>query len=191
MSAVYHLVDYQTPTVNQPKSTITNISSPGSDQSIMPDTNQSEIRRLEDRIDAVNREGQLRLDVSMAKIQNAIDRIADQTGRIAQDVIEQKVISRSQFQWLSGLVIGSALTAFLGTASLLLGAKQIWSAGVQVGQGLPRTSDSAQSQQASPATSVVVTPQPPLASSTMPTGVSGQATPTVGTTPGPTPSPTR
>src|SRR5208282_36358 len=102
----------------------------------MPD---SEVRRLEDRIEAVNREGQLRLDAAMARIDGAVARIGDQVAAIRQDISEQKTTSKAHFQWLMAVIIGAALTLLIGLGGLVVGLEQVWTAGVQSGQTLHTT----------------------------------------------------
>lgn len=93
----------------------------------------SEIRRLEDRIDAVNREGQLRLDATMARIEarfQAIDARFDLVLSQLASLNDKVAASRTQFQWLAALI----LTVGLGLGGLIVGMKQVWVAGVQTGQ---------------------------------------------------------
>jgi hypothetical protein len=99
----------------------------------------SEVRRLEDRIDAVNREGQLRLDAAMARIDGTVARIGDQVSAIRQDISEQRATSKAHFQWLLAVIIGAALTLLVGLGGLVVGLEQIWTAGVQSGQTLHTT----------------------------------------------------
>jgi hypothetical protein len=99
----------------------------------------ADIRRLEDRIDGVNREGQLRLDAAMARIDGAVVRISDQVTAIRQDISEQRVTSKAYFQWLMSVIIGAALTLLLGLGALVVGLEQVWTAGVQSGQTLHTT----------------------------------------------------
>jgi hypothetical protein len=96
----------------------------------------SEIRRLEDRIDAVNREGQLRLDAAMARIDGSVARIGDQVAAVRQDISEQKAASKAHFQWLIAVIVGAALTLLIGLGGLVIGLEQVWTAGVQSGQTL-------------------------------------------------------
>jgi hypothetical protein len=97
----------------------------------------SEIRRLEDRIEAVNREGQLRLDLAMTRIEGAIGRIEEQNSSIHREVHGQRDDTRAlratvdqQKYW----VIGTGVAVALGLGALVVGVKQIWIAGVQTGQ---------------------------------------------------------
>jgi hypothetical protein len=99
----------------------------------MPDgIGSPEVQRLEDRIDGVNREAQLRLDVAMARIEGLIARIMEQNSSMRETIAAQRAESRVQFQW----IIGGVLAVGLGLGGLLVGVKQVWTAGVQSGQSL-------------------------------------------------------
>jgi hypothetical protein len=91
-----------------------------------------DVRRLEDRIDAVNREGQLRLDAVMAKIDGKLDGLSAVVGTI-----------RDQTRDIKNLVIGSVFVILFGVLGILIGLKQVWVMGVQVGQTIPHASDMA------------------------------------------------
>lgn len=78
----------------------------------------SEVRRLEDRIDAVNREGQLRLDAAMARIDGKIDTIAVTLVSMQNELRSTRVDQKMHFQWLVGIVLAVGLA--LGAAVVAL-----------------------------------------------------------------------
>ena len=97
----------------------------------------ADVRRLEVIIEAVNREGQLRLDAAVARIEAALARVEAQnallTGQnttLTDEIREIKNTQRTQFQWLVGVMVAVGI----GLGALYVGIKQVWVAGVQVGQ---------------------------------------------------------
>lgn len=114
----------------------------------MAEDMDKDVRRLEDRIDAVNREGQLRLDVAMARIEGHIARIGEQTTAIRQEMAEQRqdaralrtevaadisasvIVTRSWGAWIIGTVVALAVAG----VTIDIGLRQVWIGGVQIGQ---------------------------------------------------------
>lgn len=100
-----------------------------------------DVRRLEDRIEAVNREGQLRLEAVMAKIDGKLETITaavaasrDEVKETRAALLTQGAEIRSQGRDTRALIIGAALAVLFGIAATLIGLKQVWVGGVQVGQ---------------------------------------------------------
>ena len=101
----------------------------------------ADVRRLEDRIDAVNREGQLRLDVVMARIDGKLDVIATGMAAIGGDLTQMKgalttsvASNELRYRDLRTLIINSAIAGVIAVAATLIALKQVWIGGVQVGQ---------------------------------------------------------
>jgi hypothetical protein len=92
-----------------------------------------DVQRLEDRIDAVNREGQLRLDAAMARIDGKFDVITASLAELRDGIGSTRT-----------LVIGSAFVVLFGVLGILIGLKQVWIGGVQVGQTIQTTAAPAQ-----------------------------------------------
>lgn len=110
---------------------------------VMPDT---EVRRLEDRIeaanreqqmrldavsreqqlrlDAISREGQMRLDTALARIDGKFEAITSDMKAIREDVKSSRTEAKTQFQWLMGLLLGVIVplivAAFLGTWTVII-----------------------------------------------------------------------
>lgn len=100
-----------------------------------------DVRRLEDRIDSVNRESQLRLDAAMAKIDgkldvisNAIAELAFGNSEIKSDVKGIATETSARFRDLRTLIIGTGVVIIFGVLTIMIGLKQVWIGGVQVGQ---------------------------------------------------------
>lgn len=90
----------------------------------------AEIRRLEDRIDAVNREGQLRLDAVMARIEGKFETIAEQNRNmeISLTAIRQDVAgTRSTIK-------NTALASVLAIAGIVFAGIALWGGGFSSGQ---------------------------------------------------------
>lgn len=94
----------------------------------------ADIRRLEDRIDAVNREGQLRLDAAMAEIRGNISLILERTDSIKGDVAAARQSETQHFQWLAGLIVASVLASILAIGGFAYSAKSLWASGFSSGQ---------------------------------------------------------
>lgn len=122
-----------------------------------------DVRRLEDRIAASEKQSQLRLEVVVERIEGAVTRIADQVGAIKQEMQEQrtdsralrsevsqvtasvraeisgqlenhKATERAHFHWIMGTIVAVGLAG----AALVASVNQIWGSGVQVGQSTER-----------------------------------------------------
>lgn len=101
----------------------------------------AETRRLEDRIAAAEEKAQLRLEASMARIDGKLEAITaaiaaarDEAKETRAALQNQSVEIRSQGRDTRALVIGAALAILFGIAATLIGLKQVWVGGVQVGQ---------------------------------------------------------
>ncbi len=120
----------------------------GPERSDMVD--DSDVRRLEERIEAISREGQLRLELALARIEVSTGRIIEQTSAMRQELQEQRADARSlRSEVRDDIASASAVTRswggwIIGTiivvATLLIavefGLQQFWASGVQVGQAM-------------------------------------------------------
>ena len=55
-----------------------------------------DIQRLDDRIDSLSREGQLRLEAVLARLEGQFGRIVDQTAAMRQELSAQRDDARAQ-----------------------------------------------------------------------------------------------
>jgi len=109
-----------------------------------------DVRRLEDRIEAVNRESQLRLEVTLARIETSTARIIEQTAAMRQELQEQRADARALRSEVRADIAGASdvtrswgtwiIATILVVVALLtgveLGLRQFWASGVQVGQAM-------------------------------------------------------
>ncbi|WP_172493472.1 hypothetical protein [Gluconobacter oxydans] len=90
----------------------------------------AEVRRLEDRIDAVNREGQLRLDAVMARIEGRFDTITQQNRHM-----ESSIAAMSQdMKSIRSTIIVTALASVLAIAGVVYAGQALWAGGFSSGQ---------------------------------------------------------
>lgn len=91
-----------------------------------------DVRRLEDRIEASNREAQLRLDAVLARMDGKFDGISQSIADIKTSQAETRDSMRTWGTW----IIATVLAVGLSMAGLFVGIKQVWIGGVQVGQSV-------------------------------------------------------
>jgi len=110
-----------------------------------------DVLRLQDRIDASEERGRLRLDASMARIDGKLDTVSTLLQEITKQSSMQATESAARYRDLSTIVAGQAsesaaryrdlrntviatgLVVLFGIAAILIGLKQVWIGGVQVG----------------------------------------------------------
>lgn len=112
-----------------------------------------DVLRLEDRIEALRRESDLRLDGVMTRIEAKIDQkflsienqikisnrnfeILDKYSKDAVDA--SKSLRNSQIGWSITIII-AIIGSFIGISQVYIGMKQIWGTGVEVGQQIQST----------------------------------------------------
>ncbi|NLI27918.1 MAG: hypothetical protein GX413_11155 [Acetobacter sp.] len=92
--------------------------------------NDSEARRLEDRIDAVNREGQLRLDAAMARIDGKFD-----TMMVSMQHMESSMVAiRQDVSGTRSTIKNTALASILAIAGIVFAGIALWGGGFSSGQ---------------------------------------------------------
>ena len=119
-----------------------------------------DIRRLDDRIDSVSREAQLRLEAVLARLEGQFGRIADQTAAMRQELSAQRDDARAQRielneaiassvavtrSWAMRIIGSIFVVAAIGIA-VDIGLRQVWVVGVQVGQAASVASTPASTQ---------------------------------------------
>lgn len=89
-----------------------------------------EIKRLEDRIDAVNREGQLRLDAAMARIDGKFDKMMASMQHMDQSM--QEISSR--VTGMRSIIFGTAIASVLAIVGAIFAGQALWASGFSSGQ---------------------------------------------------------
>jgi hypothetical protein len=125
-----------------------------------------DVQRLEDRIEAAEERGRLRLEVAMARIDGKLDGLASSIQETNRLSTTQASESAARHRELRNTVIATGLAVHFGIVATLIGLKQVWIGGVQVGLPLgqatqvqsTQSSQPVQPQQPQPATPVVPTP---------------------------------
>ncbi|MCG0998748.1 hypothetical protein [Acetobacter persici] len=91
---------------------------------------EPEIKRLEDRIDAVNREGQLRLDAVMARIEGKFETIAEQNRNMESSL----AAIRQDVSGTRSTIKNTALASVLAIAGIVFAGIALWGGGFSSGQ---------------------------------------------------------
>ncbi|MBB2157044.1 hypothetical protein HLH33_12105 [Gluconacetobacter diazotrophicus] len=101
----------------------------------------ADVRRLEDRIDAVNREGQLRLDASMARMDGKIDAaLARIDGKFDRMMASMQHMDQSMSEISSrvtgmrSIIFGTAIASVLAIVGAIFAGQALWASGFSSGQ---------------------------------------------------------
>jgi hypothetical protein len=89
-----------------------------------------DVVRLEDRIEALGRESQLRLELAMSRIDAKFETIQQSLASLQTGLAEQ----RASLRGLYGLVAGAWITIIVAVVGSALGATALWGGGFQAGQ---------------------------------------------------------
>jgi hypothetical protein len=89
-----------------------------------------DVVRLEDRIEALGRESQLRLELAMSRIDAKFETIQQGLASLQTGLDEQ----RASLRGLYGLVAGAWITIIVAVVGSALGATALWGGGFQAGQ---------------------------------------------------------
>jgi hypothetical protein len=100
----------------------------GSDQ--MED---KDVQRLEDRIAATEERGQLRLELSITKIDGKLDAVIQSIHEVSRFSAAQAVESAARHRELRNTIIATGVAVVFGIVATLFGLKQVWIGGVEVG----------------------------------------------------------
>ncbi|MFS8371345.1 hypothetical protein [Acetobacter indonesiensis] len=90
----------------------------------------SEVRRLEDRIDSVNREGQLRLDAAMARIDGKFDTMITSMQHMEQSISQ----SAERISGMKSIIIGTAIATVIAIVGAVFAGQALWASGFSSGQ---------------------------------------------------------
>lgn len=92
-----------------------------------------DVQRLEDRIEATEERGRLRLEVAMTKIDSKLDGLAMAIQEVGRLSSAQAAESTVRYRELRNTVIVTGVAVLFGIGAILIGLKQVWIGGVQVG----------------------------------------------------------
>ncbi|KXU93327.1 hypothetical protein AD928_09150 [Acetobacter cerevisiae] len=90
----------------------------------------SEIRRLEDRIEAVNREGQLRLDAAMARIDGKFDAMMASIQNMDHSISQ----TAERVSGMKSIIIGTAIATVIAIVGAVFAGQALWASGFSSGQ---------------------------------------------------------
>ena len=130
-----------------------------------------DIQRLEDRIEAAEERGRLRLEVAITKIDGKLDSLAASIQDVSRFSSAQAAESAARHRELRNTIIATGLAVIFGIVSMLIGLKQVWIGGVEVGLPL------GQAIQAQPFTPAMPSASPMASPPTLSTTPGRQQTP--------------
>ena len=87
-------------------------------------------KRLEDRIEAVNREGQLRLDAAMARIDGKFDTMMASMQHMDQSVSQ----TAERISGMKSIIIGTAIATVIAIVGAVFAGQALWASGFSSGQ---------------------------------------------------------
>lgn len=91
---------------------------------------EPEIKRLEDRIDAVNREGQLRLDAAMARIDGKFETMMASMQHMDQSISQ----AAERISGMKSIIIGTAIATVIAIVGAVFAGQALWASGFSSGQ---------------------------------------------------------
>lgn len=114
--------------VGQPIENIQPLATQGKPRIV--DMSDAEIKRLEDRIDAVNREGQLRLDAAMARIDGKFDTMMTSMQHMEQSISQ----TAERISGMKSIIIGTAIATVIAIVGAVFAGQALWASGFSSGQ---------------------------------------------------------
>ena len=138
------------------------------------DMEDKDVQRLQDRIDAAEERGRLRLELAISRTDAKLDGLSaslqdlktsiqelgrQSTAQAAESAAQNRELSHefdARHRELRTLIISVGVAIFLGLGALFIGLMQVWVGGVQVGVPLGQAS---QAQTDRPGTSPSTSPQ--------------------------------
>ncbi|MGX7346375.1 hypothetical protein ACWM9A_10825 [Acetobacter pasteurianus] len=90
----------------------------------------SVVRRLEDRIESVNREGQLRLDAAMARIDGKFNTMMTSMQHMEQSTSQ----AAERISGMKSIIIGTAIATVIAIVGAVFAGQALWTSGFSSGQ---------------------------------------------------------
>jgi hypothetical protein len=126
----------------------------GHEQTKMED---KDVQRLEDRIEASEERGRLRLELAMTRVDGKLDGLTAAIQEVSRLSSTQATEAAARHRELRNTVIATGVVVLFGMLATLIGLKQVWIGGVQVGLPLGQAM---QIQQTPAPSSVAPAPEP-------------------------------